>query len=127
MPPVSASVRRVCVLLMEISTCLTMSYLQVVVHAGPSAASTKIIGQKMGLPWKKYCPEQLFNNGIVKSLFVVHEGKDGNPMDNNTSDADEKEELEKDNALCITMEAKQKEGSQANKAKGLYLDETETA
>jgi hypothetical protein len=81
----------------------------------------------MGLPWKKYCPEQLFNNDIVKSLFVVHEGKDGNPMDNNTSDADEKEELEKDNALFITMEAKQKEGSQANKAKGLYLDETETA
>jgi hypothetical protein len=67
----------------------------------------------------------------VKLLFVVCEGKNGDPMDNNTSDDEnddgEKEEFE-DNGddMFVTTEAKRKEGSQANEAKESYLDELET-
>jgi hypothetical protein len=62
-------------------------------------------------------------------LFVVHEGKDGDPMDSNTSDDDdddEKEESEDDDEFFGTMEAKQNEGPQANEAKESYLHEAET-
>jgi hypothetical protein len=64
----------------------------------------------------------------VKSLFVVHEGKDGDPMDSNTSDDDDNERKEEseddDDDLFVTMgKTKQKEGLQENKAKESYLEE----
>jgi hypothetical protein len=37
----------------------------------------KLIGRKMILPRKKYGPENLFDDDVVKSLFVFHEGEDG--------------------------------------------------
>jgi hypothetical protein len=71
----------------------------------------------------------------VKYLFVVHEGKDSDPMDSDTSENDygddeRKEESEDDDDLFISTasgETKRKEGSQADNAKELYLEEdTET-
>jgi hypothetical protein len=67
----------------------------------------KLIVRKMGLPRKKYRPEKLFDNDIVKSLFVVHEGEDCDSMDNDTSDDDDEKEESKDNDdLFVTMEEK---------------------
>jgi hypothetical protein len=37
---------------------------------------------------KKYSPEKLFDDGLVKSLFLVHEGEDGYTMDSDTSSLD---------------------------------------
>jgi hypothetical protein len=91
----------------------------------------KLIARKSkgGRP-KKYRPNKLFDNDVVKSLFVVHEGEDGDPMDSDTTVDDEgeneKEELEDndDDDLFITTEAnKEKEGPQANEP---YLEDGET-
>jgi hypothetical protein len=48
----------------------------------------KLIGRKVGHSRKKYHPEKLFDNELVKSLFVVHEGEDGDPMYSDTSSHD---------------------------------------
>jgi hypothetical protein len=59
----------------------------------------------MILQRKKYRPEKLFNHDVVKYLFVVHEGKDDDPMDSDTSDDDDGERMEEskdDNDIFIT-------------------------
>jgi hypothetical protein len=95
----------------------------------------KCVGRKTLPPRKKYHPEKLFDDDVVKSLFVVHEGKDGVPMDSDTSENDDgdderKEESEDDDDLFVTTasgETKRKEGSQTDEAKESYLEEdTET-
>jgi hypothetical protein len=67
----------------------------------------KSVGWKTVLPQKKYRPEKLFDDDVVKSLFVVHEGEDGDPMDSDTSENDDgdderKEESEDDDDLFVT-------------------------
>jgi hypothetical protein len=43
----------------------------------------KLIGRKKVA--QKISSEKLFEDDLVKSLFVVHEGEDGDPMDSDTS------------------------------------------
>jgi hypothetical protein len=108
--------------------------LQVVVPAielsvGMRRRQKKLIGRKKGVSRKKYRPEKLFEDDLVKSLFVVHEGEDGDPMDSDTSDdgkeEDENKEDPDDDDLFVTTEAKQKEGSQVAEDEPAYLDEAE--
>jgi hypothetical protein len=86
----------------------------------------KLIGRKLGQPRKKYCPDKLFDDRVVKSLFVVHEGEDGDPMDSDTTDEDEnenkQEESDDDDELFVTTETKQKEGSQSYLGESITTD-----
>jgi hypothetical protein len=87
----------------------------------------KSSARKLGRPRKKYRPDKLFDDDIVKSLFAVHEGEDGDPMDSegdDEGDEDEKEESEDDDDLFIT-EAKQKEGSQEAVGESYLLEDAE--
>ena len=76
---------------------------------------------------QKYRTGKLFDDDVLKSLFAVYEGEDGDPMESDTAnddEDDEREEPEDDDDLFITVEAKQKEGSQATKEP--YREEAET-
>ena len=56
----------------------------------------KAIDRKGGRP-RKYRPDKLYDNDTVKSLFVVQEGEDGDPMDSG-SDEEYNDDLENDNS-----------------------------
>ncbi len=104
--------------------------LQVVVPAIELSVAMKrkqsFLARKSGRP-KKYRPTKLFDDDIVKSLFVVHEGEDGDPMDSDTTaksdDDDENEGLEVDNDedLFVTTDAKEKDGGGAEESS--YLED----
>jgi hypothetical protein len=78
---------------------------------GNARRQKKLIGRKKGAA-QKISSEKLFEDDLVKSLFVVHEGEDGDPMDSDTSDdgkeEDENKEDPDDDDLFVTTEAKQK-------------------
>jgi hypothetical protein len=67
--------------------------LQVIVPAMESPVKVKrrqtLSAQKSGRP-KKCRPTKLFDDDVVKSLFVVHEGEEGDPMDSDTANDESK-------------------------------------
>jgi hypothetical protein len=70
---------------------------------------------------RKYRPDKLFNGDVAKSLFAVHEGEDGDPMN---SDTTIEESDDDDDDWFITGGKKQKDGSEA--VKEPYLEEAQS-
>jgi hypothetical protein len=73
---------------------------------------------------RKYRPDKLFDGDVAKSLFAVHEGEDGDPMDSDTTIEESDDDDDDDDDWLITGEKKQKDGSEA--VKESYLEEAQS-
>jgi hypothetical protein len=113
----------------DIASGETKTDLQVVVPAPESSDQVrhrqKNIDQKSGCP-RKHPTDKLFDNDIATSLFVIHEGEDGDPVDsdsaNEEDDENEEEESDKDE-FFVAAEARQED---LQVTKESHLEETET-